>query len=73
MRVLNRVEKTAHGKCYVLEAEVEGRTFTARHVWPTQYNLLARTDAMALIERHLWHMLMGTIEQHMKGVAREET
>lgn len=67
MKVSNRTETSPLGKMYILEVELEGRLFKARHIWPDAYNNIDSNDALALIERHLWHNLMGAIEQHLKG------
>ena len=67
MKVSNRVEIGQLGKQYILEVELAGHRFKASHIWPEAYNNIDRDDATALIERHLWHNLMGAIEHHLKG------
>ena len=73
MRVSTRVEQSPSGKQYVLSATIEGRVYEARHVWPEAYNYLDKKAAMAVVERNLWYLLMGTIEGQLKGTASGET
>lgn len=73
MKVSTRVEQFPVGKQYVLSAEIEGKLYEVKHIWPPAYDNLCKADAMALIERHLWYLLMGAIEHQLKGIASGKT
>ena len=73
MKVSTRVEQFPVGKQYVLSAEIEGKLYEAKHIWPAAYDNLNKADAMALVERHLWYLLMGAIEDQLKGIANGKT
>ena len=73
MKVNTRVDQTPFGKQYILSATIEGQVYEARHIWPAAYNNLDKKDAMALVERHLWYMLMAAIEDQLKGIANGKT
>src|SRR5574337_424362 len=73
MKVSNSVEQGPFGKEYRLTAEIEGRRYEARHIWPAAYDNLNKADALALVERHLWYLLMGAIEDQLKGIANGKT
>lgn len=73
MKVSTRVEQTPFGKQYILSATIEDRVYEAKQIWPEAYNNLDKKDAMALIERHLWYLLMGAIEDQLKGIANGKT
>ena len=73
MKVSTRVEQFPVGKQYVLSAEIEGKLYEVKQSWPPAYDNLNKADAVALIERHLWYLLMGAIEYQLKGIASGET
>lgn len=73
MKVSTRVEQSSFGKQYILSATIEDKVYEARHIWPAAYNNLDKKDAMALVERHLWYLLMGAIEDQLKGIANGKT
>ena len=73
MKVSNSVEQGPFGKEYRLTAEIEGRRYEARHIWPAAYDNLNKADALALVERPLWYLLMGAIEDQLKGIANGKT
>lgn len=68
MKVSNRIENTQFGKTFILTVEVDGKLFEARGVWPPAYDDLDKKDAIALVERGLWHQIMSGIEFYLKGL-----
>ncbi len=73
MKVSKRVEQGHLGKESRLTAEIEGRHYEARYIWPAAYDNLNKADALSLVERHLWYLLMGAIEDQLKGIANGKT
>lgn len=73
MKASIRVEQGPTGKQHVLTAEIEGKLYEARFTWLPAYDNLAKADAMALVEQHLWHSLMRALESQLKGIANGKT
>lgn len=73
MQVKTRVESSQFGKVHILECDIGGLRFEARHVWPPEYDLLDKADAMTIIEHYLWRNLMNAIENELRKTAARGT